>query len=225
MKSQRHLHQKAKKLFEKLHTVNSELLEKCEYACFDKGYDDEELIKKLFDDYGVKPIIDIRNMWKDKDKTRLLENTRNIVYNHRGDISCYCLVSKEKKDMSYAGFEKDRKTLKYRCPMQAYGIKCKYHKNCKFKKGLRIKISINRRLFTPLPRNSYKWKRLYKSRTSIERLNSRLDEFFGFEKHYIRGLKKMKLQGCLSFIVMLSMALGKVKNKRLDRLRSMVKAA
>ena len=39
------------------------------------------------------------------------------------------------------------------------------------------------------------WKTLYKTRTSIERLNSRLDEFFGFEKHYIRGLEKMKLRG------------------------------
>lgn len=214
-----------KKLLEKLNIINPDLLEKCEYACLDRGYDDEDLIKKLFDDYGVKPIIDIRNMWKDKDKTRLLDNTNNIVYDYRGTISCYCAISGEKKDMSYAGFEKDRNTLKYRCPMQAYGISCKNHKNCNFKKGIRINISINRRLFTPLPRSSYKWKTLYKTRTSIERLNGRLDEFFGFEKHYIRGLKKMKLRGCLSFIVMLSMALGRIKEKQLDKIRSMVKAA
>ena len=109
--------------------------------------------------------------------------------------------------------------------MQAYGISCKNHKNCAYKKGLRIDISENRRLFTPLPRSSYKWKTLYKTRTSIERLNSRLDEFFGFEKHYIRGLKKMKLRGGLSFVVMLSMALGRIKEKRLDKMRSMVSAA
>ena len=127
--------------------------------------------------------------------------------------------------MSYAGFEKDRNTLKYRCPVQAYGLSCKNHKNCKFKNGLRIKISTNRRLFTPLPRSSYKWQNLYKTRTSIERLNGRLDEFFGFEKHYIRGLKKMKLRGCLSFITMLSMALGRIRQKQIDKIRSMVKAA
>ena len=202
-----------KKLLEKLNIINPEILERCEYACFDRGYDDEDLIKKLFNDYGVKPIIDIRNMWKDKDKTRLFRNTKNIVYDYRGAISCYCQISGEKRDMSYAGFEKNRNTLKYRCSMQAYGISCENHKNCDFKKGLRINISENRRLFTPLPRSSYKWKTLYKTRTSIERLNGRLDEFFGFEKHYIRGLKKMKLRGGLSFVVMLSMVSWKNKRK------------
>ena len=92
-----------KKLLEKLNIINPEILERCEYACFDRGYDDEDLIKKLFDDYGVKPIIDIRNMWKDKDKTRLFGNTKNIVYDYRGAISCYCQISGEKRDMSYAG--------------------------------------------------------------------------------------------------------------------------
>ena len=35
------------------------------YALFDRGYDDEVLIKKLWDTYKIKPIIDIRNLWKD----------------------------------------------------------------------------------------------------------------------------------------------------------------
>ncbi len=66
---------------------------------------------------------------------------------------------------------------------------------------------------------------LYKTRTSIERLNGRLDEFFGFEKHYIRGLKKMKLRGGLSFVVMLSMVLGRIKENKLDKMQSMVNVA
>lgn len=214
-----------KKLLEKLKIINPEITDKCEYMSLDRGYDDEDLIKKLWDDYKIKPVIDIRNMWKDKDKTRLLETTDNIVYDYRGTISCYCPVSSVKKEMAYAGFEKDRGTLKYRCPIQAYGILCKGEKTCKFKKGLRIKIDSNRRLFTPLPRSSYKWKDKYNSRTSIERLNGRIDEFFGFEKHYYRGLKKIKLRLCLSFITMLSMALGRIKQKELEKLRSMVKAA
>ena len=46
-----------------------------------------------------------------------------------------------------------------------------------------------------LARSSYAWKREYKKRTSVERVNSRLDVSFGFERHFIRGLKKMKLKG------------------------------
>ena len=76
-----------------------------------------------------------------------------------------------------------------------------------------------------MPRSTYKWKKKYNSRTSIERLNSRIDEFFGFEKHFYRGLKKVKLRLSLSFITMLSMALGRIKQKQLDKIRSMVKAA
>jgi hypothetical protein len=214
-----------KKLLIKLKIVNPEMIDECKYMSLDRGYDDEDIIKKLWDDYRIKPIIDIRNMWKDKDKTRVLPNTENIVYDYRGTISCYCPVSIEKREMVFAGFEKDRRTLKYRCPCQAYGVSCKGEKKCKFRKGLRIKIDINRRLFTPLPRSSYKWKDKYNSRTSIERLNSRIDEFFGFEKHYYRGLKKIKLRLCLSFITMLSMAIGRIKQKELKKLRSMILAA
>lgn len=214
-----------KNLLVKLKIINTQIIDRCEYMSLDRGYDDEDIIKKLWDDYRIKPIIDIRNMWKDKDKTRVLSNTDNIVYDYRGTISCYCPVSVEMKEMAFAGFEKDRNTLKYRCPVQAYDICCKGAKECKFRKGLRVNIDINRRLFTPLPRSSYKWKGKYNSRTSIERLNSRIDEFFGFEKHYYRGLKKVKIRLCLSFITMLSMALGRIKQKQFEKIRSMVKAA
>jgi hypothetical protein len=212
-------------LLEKLKIINPEIIERCEHLSLDRGYDDEDLIKNLWDDYRIKPIVDIRNMWKDKDKSRVLPDTNNIVYDYRGTISCYCPMSNEMRDMTFDGFEKDRNTLKYKCPCKSYGISCEGEKKCKYNKGIRIKIDANRRLFIPLPRNTYKWKDKYDSRTSIERLNGRIDEFFGFEKHYYRGLKKIKLRLCLSFITMLSMALGRIKQKELENIRSMVKIA
>jgi hypothetical protein len=38
-------------------------------------------------------------------------------------------------------------------------------------------------------------------RTSVERINSRLDTIYGFEEHYIRGQKKMNLMLTLAFSV------------------------
>ncbi|PSR32772.1 MAG: hypothetical protein C7B46_12785 [Sulfobacillus benefaciens] len=38
----------------------------------DRGYDATALIENLWDDYWIKPIIDIRNLWKDGEATRLL---------------------------------------------------------------------------------------------------------------------------------------------------------
>ena len=49
-----------KKLLEKLKILNPEIIDRSEYCCLDKGYDNEALIKQLWDDYKIKPIIDIR---------------------------------------------------------------------------------------------------------------------------------------------------------------------
>ena len=57
-------------------------------------------------------------------------------------------------------------------------------------KSLQIPIEEDRRIFTLVARSSYKWQTLYDKRTSIERVNSRIDGSFGFERHYIRGLQK-----------------------------------
>ncbi|MGE5575796.1 MAG: DDE transposase, partial [Syntrophothermus sp.] len=67
--------------------------------------------------------------------------------------------------------------------------------------------------------------KLYKKRTAVERVNSRLDNVFGFERHFIRGLKKMKLRCTLALVVMLAMALGRIKEKNGENLRSLVEAA
>ena len=58
----------------------------------------------------------------------------------------------------------------------------------------------------------------------MERVNSRIDNVFGFEKHYIRGQKKMKLRVSLAMCVMLAMALGRIKEKQQELMRSLVKA-
>jgi hypothetical protein len=46
----------------------------------DKGYDSEENCRRLYDEHGIKPVIDIRRMWRDKE-TKLLDPGRadNIV--------------------------------------------------------------------------------------------------------------------------------------------------
>ena len=55
-----------------------------------------------------------------------------------------------------------------------------------------------------------KWRRLYKKRTSIERINGRIDRDFKFEKHTIRGLRKMKMFLTVTFIIQLALAKSKI---------------
>ena len=106
------------------------------------------------------------------------------------------------------------------------GIDCKGASQCPiYKKSIRIPLEEDRRIFTPVARSSYKWKALYDKRTSVERVNSRIDVSFGFERHYIRGLQKMKLRCGLALSVMLAIAVGRLRQKQPDLMRSLVKSA
>jgi hypothetical protein len=215
----------AHRLVERLEQRHPQVLNECEVFLADRGLDDVKLIERLWDDHGIKPVIDIRNMWKDGDATRLVSGATNVVYDYKGTVFCHCPRTNERCEMAYGGFEKDRGCLKYRCPARHYGLECKGASECTVGYSVRIPLSGDRRIFTPLARSSYAWKRVYKKRTAVERVNSRLDVSFGFEHHFIRGLKKMKLRCCLALCVMLAMALGRVKEKQQDKIRSLVKAA
>ncbi len=71
---------------------------------------------------------------------------------------------------------------------------------------------------------SYKWDSIYKLRTSVERVNSRIDNVYGFENHYIRGLKKMRFRCSLALLMMLVLAIGRIKQNRPDLMRSLKSA-
>jgi len=215
----------AHKMIPALKERHEKLIESCKTLTADKGYDDGKLIEKLWDTHGIKPVVDIRDMWKDGEETRLVSGARNVVYDCRGTVYCHCPATGERRVMAYGGFEKDRGTLKYRCPALHYNIKCAGRRRCPVAGAIRIPLNENRRIFTPLSRSSYAWERTYKKRAAVERVNSRLDVSFGFERHFIRGLKKMKLRCGLALLVMLAMALGRVKEKRKEMMRSLVKAA
>lgn len=215
-------------LFAELQEAHPELLARCDHAMFDRGYDSADRICELWGKYGIKPIIGIRNMWKDGEKTRLLrrKTIKNITYDYEGTVFCHCPKTGEIRQMVYSGFEKTRGSLKYTCPAAAYGIECKGASQCPiYKKSIRIPMEEDHRIFTPVARSSYKWKALYDKRTSVERVNSRIDGSFGFERHYIRGLAKMQLRCGLALTVMLAIAVGRLHQEHPELMRSLVKTA
>lgn len=119
-------------------------------------------------------------------------------------------------------------TLKYCCPAKARGITCTQkdlcNEGCQPAHGriVRVPLETDRRIFTPLAHDSMVWRHAYKHRTAVERVNSRLDVSFGFERHYIRGLKKMQIRAELALVVMLAMALDSIKAGQHERVRSLV---
>lgn len=215
-----------------LDTMNEELPDRvatAETIDGDKGYDSEDNNKKPYDLYGIKPVIDIRNCWpKAADETRLLDpkSADNVVYNYKGDVFCICPVTGERRSMAFQGFEAGRETLKYRCPAAAYGLTCAGCKECpggskRYGRIVRIPLDTDRRIFTPIARSSYAWEKAYDRRTAVERVNSRLDNVLEFERHHIRGLKKMRVRVGLALCVILAMALGWLKAGRREMIRSL----
>jgi len=213
-------------LVEEVKKKHLEIYRDIDKAAADKGYDSEENCRRLYDEHGMKPVIDIRRMWRDKE-TKLLDPgcADNIVYDEVGTVYCICPKTGEQRSMSYGGFEKDRMALKYICPVKAYGLRCLGSDECEHAmKSERVSLEIDRRIFTPVSRSSYAWEREYKKRTAVERVNSRLDVSFGFEKHFIRGQKKMEVRVGLALCVMLSMAVGRIKEEHQELMRSLVKS-
>jgi len=213
-------------LVEEVKEKHLQIYKDMDTAATDKGYDSEENCRRLYDEHGIKPVIDIRRMWRDKE-TKLLDPgcTDNIVYDEVGTVYCICPKTGEQRQMSYGGFEKDRMALKYICPVKAYGVRCSGSHECAHAlKSERISLEIDRRIFTPVARSSYAWEREYKKRTAVERVNSRLDVSFGFEKHFIRGIQKMEIRVGLALCVMLAMAVGRIKEQQQGLMRSLVKS-
>ena len=143
---------------------------------------------------------------KDKEKTKQYKDT-NVVYNAKGEVFYIDSVGAEIK-MKYEGFDKQKNCLRYSYEGKIF----------------KIYISYDERIFLPIARDSNKFKKIYKGRTTVERLNGRLDRDYKFEKHFIRGLDKMRLMVTFSLIIMNGMAVGKIKNK-IDSIRSLVTAA
>jgi hypothetical protein len=216
------------KLLGQLEEQHPQIVERCREVAADRACDDGKLICKVWDDWQALPIIDIRNCWKDGAATKLVSGFENVVYDYRLAVSCLCPKSGTQRQMAYGGFERDRMTLKYRCPAQHYGyLFAGFNSSagCELGKAVCIPLEEDRRAFTPLARSSLKWERCYDRRTAVEWVNSRLDVSFGFEKHTIRGLGKMSTRFCVALAVMLAMAVGRIKANQMEAMRSLLKAA
>jgi hypothetical protein len=226
-------------LVEQADKKHPDLLENTAFLSGDKGYDSEENNKELWDLYGIKPIIDIRATWKeDPGMPRPLypDKVDTLFYTEDGKVLCRNRADAEKEAdnytaMAFEGFEADRATLKYRCPAASKGIECTQadlcNGGCQSPCGriVRVPLDTNRRTFTPQARDSKTWDREYDHRTAVERVNSRLDVSFGFERHYIRGLAKMKMRAGLALVILLALAVGRIRAGQKDRMRSLIKPA
>ncbi len=144
---------------------------------------------------------------RDKDERYKEIDNMPIAYNEDGGVF-YIVDTDNYEKMKYLGYDKANNALRY--TRQSTG-----------RKIYRIPLSTDYRIFVPIARDSKKFKKKYKMRTEVERLNGRLDRDYMFNDHFIRGKAKMELMLDLSFLVMLTMVKGHIINKK-DNTRSLV---
>jgi hypothetical protein len=104
----------------------------------DKGYDSRPRVTELWDDYRIKPVIDIRNLWKDGEISPGLPGYANVTYDYQGVVECYDPATGIQRTMANGGFEPDRSTLKKVCPVDVSGGVCEGAEECPVKHQLRI---------------------------------------------------------------------------------------
>ncbi len=231
---------------EELFEETPALAKRCRDFSADRGLDSGPVKAKLWDDYGIRPLIEPRELWKEEKKepgydptqgiTRPLYPDRadTIVHTEKGEVGCVCPETGTQRCLAFQGFEAERGTLKYRCPAAAYGYGCAGRESCyraagsqagAFGRIVRIPLATrDRRLFTPTPYGSPSWKRGYRRRPALERIYSRLDNDFGFERHFLRGRSRMTARVGLAMTVMMALALAHARAGRRDRMRSLVGA-
>ena len=218
------------------------LAKRCVYLSADRGLDSSTLKKKLWDSWRIRPVIDNRELWREEKQNRSYVSGQrvmrplgsvhdNVFYTERAELWCRCPVSGTERKMAFCGYESSRETLKFRCPAAVYGLGCEGWKKCHGDAGcetrgygrvIRVPLERDRRIFTPTPRGSVTWRRAYNRRSALERINSRIEGSFGFERHFIRGKGKMTVRAGLAVVVMMALAVGHIRAGRPECMRSLV---
>jgi hypothetical protein len=164
---------------------------------YDKAADGED-VHTLLSGEGITPLIPMRSLWKEEPERMLPghDGSSNVVHDEAGTIYCYDKVSEPpvRHTMAYIGHEPERKTLKYRCPAKHEGWECPMSSVCNagksYGKTVRVDRAVDLRRFPALPRATKKFERMYKGRTSVERVNARLKVFWGVDDGNLRGARR-----------------------------------
>ena len=193
-----------------------------ETLAYDKAADDVKVHETLHE-AGIKPLIQNRSCWpKDGEQEKVIGGRipLHVVHDEAGTVYCYDTASQPpvRRAMSYAGHERSRGTLKYRCPAVVEGFRCASAEKCNAGKsyGLTVRVpqEIDLRRFPAIPRATPSFERLYKGRTSVERVNDRLKVFWGVDDGNVVGSRRFCAHVAAVLVVHLAFATLLAKAQR-----------
>ena len=141
----------------------------------------------------------------------------NVVHDEAGTLACYDTASDPpaRHRMAYMGYEKDRGTVKYRCPARHEGWACPSESRCNegrdFGLTVRVDCRVDLRRFPPIPRATKTFEEQSKGRTAVERVNGRTKVFWGADDGNLSGSRRFHaylgviMVVCVGFAMLLAM--------------------
>jgi len=147
----------------------------------------------------ISHLIQNRNCWpKDGEREKVIGGRvpLNVVYDEMGTVHCYDTTGAVpiRRAMSYAGHEKDRGQLKYRCPARVEGFECGSEHKCNVGKSYGLTVRVDQVIdlcrFPSITRATKPFERRYKGRTAVERVNDRLKVFWGLDDGNVVGSRR-----------------------------------
>ena len=117
------------------------LAQRCREFSADRGYDQADLKRWLWDAHRIRPLIDIRMLSREdwdalprrpgEPMMRPLDPSRvdNMLHTERGRVSCRCPATGTMRPMAFHGLNAQRNALKNLCPAVAYDLQCESGRN------------------------------------------------------------------------------------------------
>ncbi len=188
-------------LLRTLSTTHPNLLKKFRYALGERAYDHTELIETVYGRYHLKPVFALS---PSPARNIPLCPQKNALYNELGEVFCIRPGCNERIPMSFAGFEEKRGSLKYRCYAENYGSSCPTDPRCTAKKGVRIPLKTDPRLFTPVARTSYKWQALFQHLRAKEPYEAFVQRILAPKIPHLRSPHTLSIYANLTTLLLLS---------------------
>lgn len=202
-----------------------------ETVSLDKGFDSQDVVKETWAN-GIAAVVPTRDVPESlaeqsrEDRETLLDPTGNIGWDrYNGEVVCYDSSGPEpvRQVMTYAGFDADRETHKFRCPATAAGQACPAAELCsagsagKHGKQVRIPMEVDPRRFAPIYPHSKRWQRLYNGRSSVERFFGYCKTRLQLENHALRGQAAIELRCYLAAISLNVLTMLRLRQQRLAK--------
>ena len=186
----------------------------------DAGYDSRENCEHVLRELKALPII----------KMRLTQGRDEVCQ----AALCCCTelgtpICPSGHRMVYWG--RDGQYLKWRCPAKVgrRPQECTFRGGCgtpsEYGRVLKLSLWEDPRRWPGMWRESRKFERLYKKRTAVERVNSRLKEHLLLDDLTIRGIEKVRVHVRVGLVVMLAGAWAMARAGHEERMRKTVRLA